>query len=100
MPADEKVIGGPVGVPLAASPSVIPDPGPQLLPADTASGARFGLDDDAPLAPVGEVPVERVEPAEWAPPSPRTALDPRTAPYEDLRRADLRREGSDEPEQT
>ncbi|MEO8107907.1 MAG: hypothetical protein ABI720_11380, partial [Actinomycetes bacterium] len=120
VPADEKVIGGSAGVPLADAISpygqrtVLPQI--DLLPADTASGARFGLDDDAPLADVAEVPVggvprsvigdvpsgpmiDEYSPAQsaWTPPAPRAALDPLTAPYEDVQVADLRdgRDGDD-----
>jgi hypothetical protein len=50
------------------------------------------LDDDAPLADVGEVPVGGAiagsEDA-WTPPAPRAALDPLTAPYEQVQVADL-----------
>ena len=92
---EEKVIGGPSGVPLAAaiSPYGHREPQVDLMPQDTASGARFGLDDDAPLADVAEVPVggsvnESPASANWVPPSPRAALDPLTAPYEQLQRAE------------
>lgn len=112
IPADKKVIGGAVGVPLADAISpygqrtVLPQV--DLLPADTASGARFGLDDDAPLPDAREVPsadspstvigdvssapVDQYSPAQsaWTPPSPRAALDPLTAPYEEVQVADLR----------
>jgi hypothetical protein len=100
VPADEKVIGGSVGVPLATGAPAVTNPAPELLPADTASGARFGLDDDAPLNGVDEVPVDRTatEPvATWTPPSPRAALDPLTAPYEEVQVADLRRQAPEEP---
>ena len=116
VPAEEKVIGGSTGVPLADAISpyghakVVPQVVPQvdLLPADTASGARFGLDDDVPLADVQEVPVgeapsnvigdvsvaaaDPYSPAQsaWTPPAPRAALDPLTAPYEEVQVADLR----------
>ena len=95
VPAGQKVIGGSAGVPLAdvmsqyghgSTPSV------DLLPPDTASGARFGLDDDTPLAEPGEVPVGggvRAEDLPWTPPAPRAALDPLTAPIEDVTVADL-----------
>jgi hypothetical protein len=99
VPADEKVIGGSAGVPLATATPVVTNAPPELLPADTASGARFGLDDDAPLNGVDEVPVDRTaaEPvATWTPPSPRAALDPLTAPYEEVQVADLRRNSTDE----
>jgi hypothetical protein len=100
-PPEEKVIGGAVGVPLATaiSPYGHREPKTELLPDDTASGARFGLDDDAPVTEaveVGEVPVggfvtapEPPRPPEltgWTPPPPRAALDPLTAPYEQLQR--------------
>jgi capsular exopolysaccharide synthesis family protein len=97
-PPEEKVIGGAAGVPLEAaiSPYGHREPKADLLPADTASGARFGLDDDAPLTDIGEVPVggsvtasEAPRPPEltgWTPPPPRAALDPLTAPYEQLQR--------------
>ncbi len=101
VPADEKVIGGAVGVPLAAaiSPYGHRDPKVDLLPADTASGARFGLDDETPL-PDGpdEVPIGGAitEPspasASWTPPRPRAALDPLTAPYEQLKATEDREE--------
>jgi capsular exopolysaccharide synthesis family protein len=96
-PADEKVIGTAAGVPLEAaiSPYGHREPRVDLLPADTASGARFGLDDDAPLPDIGEVPVggsvisASPRPPEltgWTPPAPRAALDPLTAPYEQVKR--------------
>ncbi len=113
VPADEKVIGGSAGVPLADAISPYGQatvlPHVDLLPADTASGARFGLDDDVPLADVQEVPVggapssvigdvpaapliDEYSPAQsaWTPPAPRAALDPLTAPYEEVQVADLR----------
>ncbi len=98
------MIGGSAGVPLAdaISPYGHRVPKVDLLPTDTASGARFGLDDDAPLADVDEVPVgEEFSPAQaaWTPPAPRAAfdpftatraaLDPLTAPYEEVQVADL-----------
>jgi non-specific protein-tyrosine kinase len=100
-PADEKVIGTAAGVPLEAaiSPYGHREPRVDLLPADTASGARFGLDDDAPLPDIGEVPVggsvnvvstsDAPRPPEltgWTPPAPRASLDPLTAPYEHVKR--------------
>jgi capsular exopolysaccharide synthesis family protein len=100
-PADEKVIGTAAGVPLEAaiSPYGHREPRVDLLPADTASGARFGLDDDAPLPDIGEVPVggsvnvvstsDAPRPPEltgWTPPAPRASLDPLTAPYEQVKR--------------
>ena len=106
------MIGGAAGVPLADAISPYGQrtvlPHVDLLPADTASGARFGLDDDAPLADahevsVGDAPssvigdvsgvaVDEYSPAQssWTPPSPRAALDPLTAPYEEVQVADLR----------
>ena len=94
MPADDKVIGGTAGVPLSEviSAHMQGPPKVDLLPADTASGARFGLDDDAPLAEVGEVPVgAEFSPAQaaWTPPRPRAALDPLTAPYEQVQVAEF-----------
>jgi capsular exopolysaccharide synthesis family protein len=94
VPVDDKVIGGTSGIPLTEvlSAHTHGPPKDDLLPADTASGARFGLDDDAPLAEVGEVPVGgefRPAPAAWTPPAPRAALDPLTAPYEQVQVADL-----------
>ena len=88
------MIGGSAGVPLAEvlTGHMHVPPKVDLLPADTASGARFGLDDDAPLAEVGEVPVgEEFSPAQaaWTPPAPRAALDPLTAPYEQVQVAEL-----------
>ena len=88
------MIGGAVGVPLAEviQAHMQGPPKVDLMPADTASGARFGLDDDAPLAAVDEVPVgEEFSPAQaaWTPPSPRAALDPLTAPYEQVQVAEL-----------
>jgi hypothetical protein len=106
VPAEDKVIGGPVGVPLAAaiSPYGHREPQVDLMPQDTASGARFGLDDDAPLADVAEVPVGgsvNESPASWAwvPPSPRPALDPLTAPYEQLQRAETPSDSTDDENQ-
>ena len=64
-----------------------------VLPADTASGARFGLDDDTPLIEVGEVPIGGSASdgdVPWTPPAPRAALDPLTAPIEDVTVAELR----------
>ncbi len=104
VPAEDKVIGGSAGVPLAdaISPYGHRLPKVDLLPSDTASGARFGLDDDVPLTAVDEVPVgEEFSPAQvaWTPPAPRpafdpltaprAALDPLTAPYEEVQVADL-----------
>ena len=104
VPAEEKVIGGSAGVPLAdaISPYGHRVAKVDLLPTDTASGARFGLDDDVPLTDVDEVPVgEEFSPAQaaWTPPAPRAAfdpltapravLDPLTAPYEEVQVADL-----------
>lgn len=94
VPAEEKVIGGSAGVPLAdaISPYGLKAPKIDLMPADTASGARFGLDDETPLTSVDEVPVGdsfTPAPSAWTPPSPRAALDPLTAPYEEVQVADL-----------
>jgi capsular exopolysaccharide synthesis family protein len=87
-PAAEKVIGSVGGVPLATALEQYGHRPPHvdLLPDDTASGARFGLDDEEPLAEVGEVPVGEgpAAPKPWTPPPPRAALDPLTAPYEQL----------------
>jgi capsular exopolysaccharide synthesis family protein len=117
--AEDKVIGGSGGVPLADAISPYGQrtvlPHVDLLRADTASGARFGLDDDVPLSDVGEVPVgdapssvigdvagaPAVDPyspaqASWTPPRPRAALDPLTAPYEEVQVADLRDPGRNE----
>lgn len=95
VPAEEKVIGGSAGVPLEAvlAPYLHQSPKVDLLPADTASGARFGLDDDVPMQGVAEVPVsgtpgtDGLPGGEWIPPAPRAALDPLTAPYEQVQRA-------------
>jgi hypothetical protein len=89
VPVEDKVIGGSAGVPLADAISPYGHRTPQvdLMPADTRSGARFGLDDESPLPAVDEVPVGDTFAAPdqaWTPPAPRAALDPLTAPYEEV----------------